>query len=91
MVCISGIVNAAAQRRVPLAILDIAISDALATYGYKLVLLRPDQHVAWRGNEEPVVCVDLVDHVRGASRMPTAFAHNRMAATKIDFPTAGTR
>jgi FAD binding domain/Aromatic-ring hydroxylase, C-terminal len=63
---ISGLIDAAALRCVPLAVLDIAMPDAHAMYGRKLVLLRPDQHVAWRGNEEPLACIGLIDHVRGA-------------------------
>jgi 2-polyprenyl-6-methoxyphenol hydroxylase-like FAD-dependent oxidoreductase len=68
MVRISSVVEAAARRRVPLTILDIAMADAPATYGYKLVLVRPDQHIGWRGDKEPIDCVDLIDHLRGAVR-----------------------
>ena len=35
-----------------------------------LVLVRPDQHVAWRGDEEPAAPLDLIDLVRGARIMP---------------------
>jgi len=28
--------------------------------------VRPDQHVAWRGNDEPAEPNDLIDLVRGA-------------------------
>jgi len=62
---VSGIVEAAAQCGVPLAVLDVDTSDAGAIYMHKLVLVRPDQHVAWRGNEEPVAPTDLIDVVRG--------------------------
>jgi hypothetical protein len=62
----SGIVDAAARRGLPLAILDIDEPAACALYARKLVLVRPDRHVAWRGNEEPAVPLDLVDLVRGA-------------------------
>jgi hypothetical protein len=37
-------------------------------YRHKLVLARPDQHVAWRGDAEPADPLDLVDLVRGATR-----------------------
>ena len=62
---ISGIVEAAAQRELPLVVLDVA-PDALAHYARKLVLVRPDQHVAWRGDNEPADPVELIDLVRGA-------------------------
>jgi len=69
--CVSGIVEAAARRGVPLAVLNVDTSDAGTIYAHKLVLVRPDQHVAWRGNEEPVTPMHLIDVVRGADALPT--------------------
>jgi 2-polyprenyl-6-methoxyphenol hydroxylase-like FAD-dependent oxidoreductase len=65
---VDGIVTAAAQRGLPLAILDVKSHEASEVYGHKLVLVRPDQHVAWRGDAEPAAPLDLVDLVRGAAR-----------------------
>jgi hypothetical protein len=31
------------------------------------VLVRPDQHVAWRGNEIPQACESIVNTIRGAA------------------------
>jgi hypothetical protein len=62
---ISGIVVAAAQRGVPLTVLDIHDPAAHTLYGRKLVLVRPDRHVAWRGDHEPAAPLDLIDLVRG--------------------------
>jgi 2-polyprenyl-6-methoxyphenol hydroxylase-like FAD-dependent oxidoreductase len=64
-VSISGLLSAAAQRRMPLTVLDIEDTDARSLYGRNLVLVRPDQHVAWRGNAEPSACLDLIDRLRG--------------------------
>jgi hypothetical protein len=63
---VSGIVDAAVQRGVPLTVLDVNAPDARKLYARKLVLVRPDQHVAWRGDEEPAAPMDLIDLVRGA-------------------------
>jgi 2-polyprenyl-6-methoxyphenol hydroxylase-like FAD-dependent oxidoreductase len=63
---VSGIIKAAACRGVPLAVLDVSDRDARALYGRNLVLVRPDQHVAWRGNEEPPAPMELIDVVCGA-------------------------
>ena len=66
---VTGIVDAARQRNVPLAILDVTAPEAPEEHGayrHKLVLVRPDQHVAWRGDEEPSAPRDLIDLVRGA-------------------------
>jgi hypothetical protein len=34
-------------------VLDVADETARAVYGCDLLLLRPDLHVAWRGNAAP--------------------------------------
>ena len=48
-----ALVGAAAKRGVPLAVLDVDVDEAASLYAHKLVLSRPDQHVAWRGNAQP--------------------------------------
>jgi hypothetical protein len=50
----------------PLAVLDIDPADAGGLYDHKLVLSRPDQHVAWRGNTLPADPLALIDRVRGS-------------------------
>jgi hypothetical protein len=35
-------------------------------YARKLVLVRPDGHVAWRGDALPADATALIDRVRGA-------------------------
>ncbi len=37
----------------PLTMLDLANDNAREVYGFDLLLLRPDLHVAWRGNQAP--------------------------------------
>src|SRR3954452_4663850 len=56
---------AAERRRVPLAVLQPGAA-ARALYRHGLVLSRPDQHVAWRGDVLPDPLA-LIDHVRGAA------------------------
>lgn len=67
---VSGLVEAAARRGVPLAVLDVDAPEARKLYARNLVLVRPDQHVAWRGDEEPAAPLDLIDLLRGACIMP---------------------
>ena len=67
---IAGIVEAAARRSVPLLVLDVAPPNAASLYACKLALVRPDQHVAWRGDAVPAAPMDLIDRVRGAQLMP---------------------
>jgi hypothetical protein len=63
---VDGLVAAAETSRFPLRVLDIADSDARALYARKLVLVRPDRHVAWRADAEPDDPRELIDHLRGA-------------------------
>jgi FAD binding domain len=57
---------AARDRGVPLKVLDVGRPAASNCQG-GLVLSRPDQHVAWRGDRVPVDPLALIDRVRGAS------------------------
>ena len=59
----------ALERRIPLEVLDVVSDEASAVYDYKLVLSRPDQHVAWRGNVVPSNIHRLLDLVSGAARI----------------------
>jgi 2-polyprenyl-6-methoxyphenol hydroxylase-like FAD-dependent oxidoreductase len=61
---VDGLLAAAAGRGVPLAVLDID-DAARDLYAQPLTLVRPDQHVAWRG-AEPGDARALVDRIRGA-------------------------
>jgi 2-polyprenyl-6-methoxyphenol hydroxylase-like FAD-dependent oxidoreductase len=63
---VSGLVEAAERRGVPLALLDGEGLCASSLYDHKLLLVRPDQHIAWRADKEPPRPLDLIDLVRGA-------------------------
>lgn len=60
---------AAKDRGVPLTVLELDDPDRArvrALYAADLVLVRPDQHVAWRGDALPTDARALIDTVRGA-------------------------
>lgn len=61
----SNIEQAAADRSVPLTVVALDEPDVLAAYQRKLVLVRPDGHVAWRADSEPNDARALIDTVRG--------------------------
>jgi hypothetical protein len=61
----TSIEQAAQQRGVPLTSIAIDAAKVLATYERKLVLVRPDGHVAWRADQEPADAGVLIDVVRG--------------------------
>jgi 2-polyprenyl-6-methoxyphenol hydroxylase-like FAD-dependent oxidoreductase len=62
-VAVGDLLAAAEMRGVPLQLLDVATEDPV--YQEKLVLSRPDQHVAWRGNAMPADPLGLIDRIRG--------------------------
>jgi 2-polyprenyl-6-methoxyphenol hydroxylase-like FAD-dependent oxidoreductase len=45
----AALVEAAARRSVPLEVLRLDEPDLIAVYGRRLILVRPDQYIAWRG------------------------------------------
>ncbi len=57
---------AAGDAGVPLQVVDIENEDAAKAYERRLVLVRPDGHVAWRGDEPPADAAAVIDRVRGA-------------------------
>jgi 2-polyprenyl-6-methoxyphenol hydroxylase-like FAD-dependent oxidoreductase len=58
--------DAAKARGVPLRDIAIAEPDIATIYETKLVLVRPDGHVAWRADASPADAGAIIDCVRGA-------------------------
>jgi 2-polyprenyl-6-methoxyphenol hydroxylase-like FAD-dependent oxidoreductase len=54
--------NAAREAGLPLTVLELAGIGLERSYGADLALIRPDQHIAWRGNAVPA---DLLGKVAG--------------------------
>jgi hypothetical protein len=50
---VSALGDAFAKYGAPFRMLDIADARPREVYGYDLLLLRPDMHIAWRGNRLP--------------------------------------
>ena len=64
---VARIIAAATERGVPLEHVALDDEDGLGDlYEANLVLIRPDQHVAWRGDLAPADPVAVIDQVRGA-------------------------
>jgi 2-polyprenyl-6-methoxyphenol hydroxylase-like FAD-dependent oxidoreductase len=62
---VTAFVEAARSRGLPLEVVTLHEPGAAALYERKLVLVRPDGHVAWRGNDVPSDPARIVDRVRG--------------------------
>jgi hypothetical protein len=56
---------AAEARGIPFHVVDIASEAALDLYQRRLILVRPDQHVAWRGDRIPDDAGAVLDRVVG--------------------------
>jgi hypothetical protein len=61
------LVEAAAKRGVPLGVVALDEPTVREAYARQLVLVRPDGHVAWRGDVLPDDPLALIDCVRGAA------------------------
>jgi hypothetical protein len=62
-----AIVAAAKQRNVPLTVVQLDEPEAASAYERKLVLVRPDGHVAWRDDNVPADALKVIDQIRGAA------------------------
>jgi 2-polyprenyl-6-methoxyphenol hydroxylase-like FAD-dependent oxidoreductase len=61
----SGLEQAMKARGAPFEVLDVPDAAARDLYGFDLILLRPDLHVAWRGNRAPEAPAGLAARVTG--------------------------
>ncbi len=61
----SALLAAAKHRSMPLEAIDIDEAPVNAMYEKKLVLVRPDGHVAWRADMAPGDASGVIDTVRG--------------------------
>ena len=64
---VERLLTAAAARRVPLDLVDIEGPEVDRSYDRALVLSRPDQHVAWRGDAVPDDLEGLFDKISGSA------------------------
>jgi 2-polyprenyl-6-methoxyphenol hydroxylase-like FAD-dependent oxidoreductase len=62
---VSALVAAFQARRAPLTVLDVSGQSLQALYERDLLLLRPDMHVVWRGNQLPENPQELVATATG--------------------------
>ncbi|MGB7950292.1 MAG: FAD-dependent monooxygenase [Candidatus Binatia bacterium] len=61
----SVMAGAAEARRIPFKTYRVEIPEGRELYACDLALIRPDQHVAWRGDRLPDNCDELLARVTG--------------------------
>jgi 2-polyprenyl-6-methoxyphenol hydroxylase-like FAD-dependent oxidoreductase len=85
-----GIEDAARRRGVPLTVHRIDNDAALDLYQRRLALVRPDGHVAWRGDHAPGDPLGMIDTIRGAGPCIAArrTVDTRSVAQHYDHPSA---
>ncbi len=63
---VTPLVEATAARGVPLTVIELRGQELEERYGASLLLVRPDQHVAWRGTSVDRSAAEaIIDRVRG--------------------------
>lgn len=61
---------AARAAALPLTVLQVEDSHIRGVLGRRFVLVRPDQHVCWRGDSIPADSSRIIDIIRGAASAP---------------------
>ena len=59
------LISAAAAAGMPLTVVDLADQTLPSSYGHRLMVVRPDAMVAWRGQCMPAACGGLVGALAG--------------------------
>jgi hypothetical protein len=66
-VAIEPFVNTMRAGGIPIEVVGVP-TDRSGRYGRKLILVRTDQHVVWRGDAAPDRAETLIDILRGKAR-----------------------
>lgn len=63
---VAALMNAAAKVAMPLKLVDVSAVEVPDVILHELLLVRSDQHIAWRGDVQPEDAERLVGLLRGA-------------------------
>ena len=73
--------RAAIAAGLPLTVQTADISGDTSIYDFPLLIVRPDQHIAWRGHHAPADAAGLIARLRGAKALAPAGDHRLSAVT----------
>lgn len=76
------LVDAAARSRIPLTLVDVDRARSGFGFRERLLILRPDSHIAWRGVAAPQDPDRLFDRLRGAASKPTSGDHDTIGKSR---------
>ena len=62
---VAPLISAAAAAGMPLTVVDLTDQTLPSSYGHRLMVVRPDAMVAWRGHCVPAACGGLVGALAG--------------------------
>jgi hypothetical protein len=62
---VDAFTRAASSARLPLTVIQDSFDGGREAYGHRLVLVRPDQYVAWAGDAAPRDVSALLEKVTG--------------------------
>jgi hypothetical protein len=65
---VTGFIKAAAMKTMPLKVFHVPHMSAYRLYGCKLALIRPDQHIAWRGDVAPANARNILNIITGCQK-----------------------
>ena len=65
---VTELIDAATVEGFPLTLVDIDTPQSAEVYGYPLLVVRPDRHIAWRGRAVAIRPADMIARLRGDIR-----------------------
>lgn len=85
---VDALIQAAAHANLPLKVVDVPQGLAPESYRHALIIVRGDQHVAWRGDAVPTAPHELVELLRGAAvpRAKTQVPDLALATAAAELP-----
>jgi 2-polyprenyl-6-methoxyphenol hydroxylase-like FAD-dependent oxidoreductase len=78
-----SIEQAAAKLGIPLTVVRLRRPDLLPIYQRNLLLVRPDQHVAWRGDDLPAEPYAILERITGRALSMSAEASSSATARQV--------
>lgn len=79
---VDGLMASASKVNIPLQLVDVPIGTSAPGIDHGLIIVRADQHIAWRGYSEPTDSEGLAAVLRGAALVPDHVGSIREMATQ---------